>query len=200
MLLLRAGAPTLLALLLPVGLEAQTSQTATEKATSLLVLDEPPKVTGMQVRTPTGKLMITLYGPVQEGLRQKWTDLPNRPLESQIHEILGEAAAHAATLHEDAQRLAERMAAHRDAERQREERVRLDKLEEDRELFLSEKTQQFEDALRFEGFLAQLRRDVPQPPRLAAFLAWADDHTKGLRAVLSTQAIEQELQESELFA
>jgi hypothetical protein len=33
-----------------MGLEAQTSQTANEQATSLLVLDEPPKVTGVQVR------------------------------------------------------------------------------------------------------------------------------------------------------
>jgi endonuclease YncB( thermonuclease family) len=58
MLLLRAGPPILLALILPVGLEAQTSQTATEQATSLLVLDEPPKVTGVQVRVLDGDTIV----------------------------------------------------------------------------------------------------------------------------------------------
>jgi hypothetical protein len=67
-------------------------------------------------------------------------------------------------------------------------------------LFLSEKAQQFEDAIRFESFLAQLRRDVPHSPKFAAFLAWADEHIEGLRESLSAQAIDEDLRESELFA
>ena len=58
MLMLRAGPPILLALILPLGLEAQTSQTANEQATSLLVLDEPPKVTGAQVRVLDGDTIV----------------------------------------------------------------------------------------------------------------------------------------------
>jgi len=50
--------PILVALVLPVNLPAQTSYTATEKATSQLVLDVPPKVTGVQVRVIDGDTLI----------------------------------------------------------------------------------------------------------------------------------------------
>jgi endonuclease YncB( thermonuclease family) len=48
----------LVALILPANLQAQTSYTATEKATSQLVLDVPPKVTGVQVRVIDGDTLV----------------------------------------------------------------------------------------------------------------------------------------------
>jgi endonuclease YncB( thermonuclease family) len=50
--------PILIALVLPVHLQAQTSHMETEKATTQLVLDVPPKVTGVQVRVIDGDTIV----------------------------------------------------------------------------------------------------------------------------------------------
>jgi endonuclease YncB( thermonuclease family) len=48
----------ILALVLPGSLHAQTDQTATEKAAAQIIVDEPPKVTGVQVRVLDGDTIV----------------------------------------------------------------------------------------------------------------------------------------------
>jgi hypothetical protein len=150
--------------------------------------------------TATGKLQINFGGTYGHGLRQLWSDRPGASLESQIEKVLGEAAAMAAYLREEERRHTSRMAEQREGELRRLEELRLEKLEDQREEFFSEKAQQFEEAIRLEAFLSQLRRDASPSPKLAAFFAWADEHVESLRDGVSAQAIDEELKESELFA
>jgi hypothetical protein len=151
---------------------------------------------------PSGKLRLVLHGAWGQNLRQKWTDGISRRVESQLPSVLAEVAAHAAAIREwrDERKRAE--AAAEEAERRREEARELRKREEQRQAFLAEKVEAYDDAQRFEDFVTHLHRMVGtfRPPQLAAFLAWADEHIQSLRAAYSIENIERELALHDLFS
>jgi len=153
--------------------------------------------------TATVKLQIAfgtyVYG---SGLRTKWSDRPGTLLESQIGKLLGEVAAVAAHVHEQEIDRARILAEFRKSELDRQERGRLEKLQDAREQFLSEKAQIYEEARQFGAYISQLQRDTSDASRVkvAAFLAWASDHIRALQAECSIEAIAKDLESSELFA
>jgi hypothetical protein len=88
-----------------------------------------------------------------------------------------------------------------EADQRREADERKRQLEEQRRAFLVDMGDSYDEAERLAMFVSRLRQQgrTDQPPKVRAFLKWAGDHIRDLRAACSINEIEKDLAASGLF-